>query len=174
MTSEVVFKDVVTNLNYSVTNDGRVWSKRRNKFLKPLVDKDGYYRVNLGDKQRDVGIHQIVFEAFYRRLLPNEVVHHLSQVKTQNEPTNLVAWDRGRHCREHSTGNKYNLGRKCSDETKEKLRLSNTGRPQSLQTRMKRSESLKGLKRGPMSQQHKQKLKQAWVRRKERCQNLKS
>ena len=70
--------DIWSNTNYAVTNDGRVWSKISKKFLNSFMDKDGYLRVSLGGKQQNVGIHKIVFEAFYRRLLPNEIVHHLS------------------------------------------------------------------------------------------------
>lgn len=31
--------------NYSITTDGRVWSKKRNKFLQPALNNSGYYRV---------------------------------------------------------------------------------------------------------------------------------
>lgn len=148
--------DIWTNTNYQVTEDGKVWSKRTKKWLKPLVDKDGYFRVNLGYGNL-VGIHRLVFEAFYRRLLPNEIVHHLSGVKNQNTITNLVAWDRARHSQEHNIGNHYKTGKKASAQTKRKLSQAKIGNKNHL-----------GFKH---SEQTRQKMKQAWKRRKERMKN---
>ena len=65
---------------------------------------DGHYTLDvwINRKPKTYKVHRLVFEAFYRKLLPNEVVHHLSQVKTQNFSTNLVAWDKKRHAQYHS------------------------------------------------------------------------
>lgn len=69
-----------------------------------------------GCKEKRPLVHRLVFEAFYRKLLPNEVVHHLNQVKTCNLSTNLVAWDAARHESYHKVGNKNTLGKHIHSE----------------------------------------------------------
>ena len=32
---------------YEITEDGRVWSNKTNRYLKPSKDKDGYYKITL-------------------------------------------------------------------------------------------------------------------------------
>lgn len=93
---------------YQVSNLGRVKSlirKRNGKDLILKVDvKNGYYQVDLsrkGQRPKKYRVHRMVFEAFYRRLLPNEVVHHLNKNRACNQSTNLVAKDRFIHLREH-------------------------------------------------------------------------
>ncbi len=51
---------------YLVTNQGRVYSIRRKKFLKTPPNKQGYPRVNLGNK-RHVCVHRLVAETFIPR-----------------------------------------------------------------------------------------------------------
>ena len=66
--------------------------------------KNGYYQVDLrkkGQKPKKYRINRMVFEAFYRRLLPNEQVHHINKIRTCNQVTNLVAKDKFEHLREH-------------------------------------------------------------------------
>lgn len=117
-------KDIWMNTNYQVTEDGRVWSKKRKIWLKLMVDRDGYLRVNLGDKLRDIAVHRIVFEAFYRRLQPNEHAHHINQIRNDNRAINIVAKDSSEHNRIHKQGNKNALGHKWILVGEEKERIS--------------------------------------------------
>ena len=57
-------------------------------------------------------------------------------------------------------GNTSCVGRKLSDETKEKIRQGNRGKVLSKETREKMSEVRKGRKGKPLSEEHKQKLLQ--------------
>ena len=45
-------KDIKGFENYQIYSDGRVWSKKRNKFRKEVLDKDGYpvqaYTLHIG------------------------------------------------------------------------------------------------------------------------------
>ena len=76
---------------YLIYDDGRVWSIRKNKFLKPQLTYDGYLTVDLckdgGDKI--VKIHRLVAMAF----IPNPdnlpCVNHLDEDKTNNHVNNL-------------------------------------------------------------------------------------
>jgi hypothetical protein len=77
---------------------------------KPYVvhmDKDGYLKVwaakhPYADGRREIRIHDMVMELILgRRLYPWEVVHHVDEVKTNNDPTNLELWSRGAHSSHH-------------------------------------------------------------------------
>ena len=84
-------------------------------------------------------VHDLVFQTFYRRLLPNEIVHHLSKVKTQNQKTNLVARDKSTHQNEHHKGTKH------SQQSKQKTSKKLKGHFVSQQTKIKISNSMKKL-----------------------------
>ena len=76
---------------YAITEDGQVWSHRRQKFLKPSTSKDGYLRAGLhkDGKLRTIEIHRLVAEAY----IPNPdnlpQVNHKSEIKTENFVGNL-------------------------------------------------------------------------------------
>ena len=56
-------KDILGYENeYAITEDGQVWSYKSNIFLKPLIDKDGYYKVALSQnsKYKQFFIHRLV------------------------------------------------------------------------------------------------------------------
>lgn len=77
---------------YQITDDGRVWSKITNKYLKEKMTLDGYLRVCLCREdgfKRQVCIHRLVAEAF----IPNPdnlpQVNHKDEDKTNNRVENL-------------------------------------------------------------------------------------
>lgn len=76
---------------YSINEDGGIWSYRKQKFLTPRPDKDGYLRVGLtkDKKQRTFFIHRLLAEAF----IPNPdnlpLVNHKNEIKTDNRLENL-------------------------------------------------------------------------------------
>ena len=76
---------------YAVTSCGRVWSYRRQKFLKPGVNHKGYLFVNLSKngKVKCSRIHRLVAEAY----LPNPdnlpQINHKDECKTNNCLQNL-------------------------------------------------------------------------------------
>lgn len=76
---------------YAVTSCGKVWSYRKQIFLKPAIDKDGYLLVNLcKDKTKKMcRVHRLVAEAY----LPNPSglpqVNHKNEVKIHNFINNL-------------------------------------------------------------------------------------
>lgn len=58
---------------YEVYEDGRIWSYKRNKFLKPQTEKNGYQRVLLTDnegKQKSYKLHRVVWEAVTGEPIP--------------------------------------------------------------------------------------------------------
>ena len=80
---------------YSVTDDGRVWSEKSQKFLKPKPDKDGYLyvrfntggRVNLQRTKRR--LHRLVLDAFVGSHPVGLQCRHLNGNKTDNRISNL-------------------------------------------------------------------------------------
>lgn len=78
---------------YAVTRDGRVWSFRSKKFLKPAENDKGYLQVCLYGIRRNKHpqIHRLVAEAFIRNPNPEEKtqVNHLDENKKHNYVENL-------------------------------------------------------------------------------------
>lgn len=95
---------------YQVSNLGRVKSlkyKGRNEegILRPGREAKGYFKLSLhkkGCKTKTVELHRLVFETFYRRLLPNEHCHHINSIQTDNRAINLVGKDASLHEKEHN------------------------------------------------------------------------
>ena len=95
---EEIWKTIWNHTKYEVSNFGRVRYKKTQRLLALCTLKSGYVRVHFDY------VHRLVFEAFYRRLLPNEHCHHLNRMKNCNISTNLVAKDKRLHIAEHNTG----------------------------------------------------------------------
>lgn len=78
---------------YEVYEDGRIWSYKYKKFLKPITMKDGYQRVNLYDndgKMKMYLLHRVVWEAVTGKPIPQGYeINHRSEVKTSNMISNL-------------------------------------------------------------------------------------
>ena len=87
-----LWKRVVGFPDYWVSDKGRVWSSKNQKFLKPfLMDNFGHYGVYLcnNGERRHKYIHRLMAEAF----IPNEndfpVVRHLNDIPDDNDIENL-------------------------------------------------------------------------------------
>ena len=131
---------------YQISNLGRIKSFHWNKeHIVSGKKNDGYIQVVLakkGEKTIYPFVHDLVFEAFYRKLLPNEQVHHLNQMRDCNVCTNLVAIDKSLHVQNHQKG------KHKSEEHKQKIRQIRLGSKASEQTKAKMSASRLGKKRG--------------------------
>lgn len=79
--------------NYEIYSDGRIWSYKSNKFLKPSTLPNGYQKVNLVDndgKMKNYYVHRIVYESVTREPIPEGMqINHLNEDKTSNFFENL-------------------------------------------------------------------------------------
>ena len=96
-------KQISHHPDYSVTEDGRVFTHISNKFMKPQNGR-GYRRVALNRVSHSV--HRLVAEAF----IPNPdnlpEVHHIDGDKTNNNVSNLK-WVTGEENKMHEGGMSY-------------------------------------------------------------------
>ncbi len=96
--------------NYSVTKDGRVWSKKRPRakegWLSFWIDRDGYLNTVLyqNGSRRIKRIHHLVLETYVGSRPINAIARHLNGNPQDNRPGNLRwgtskqnTWDSIRH-----------------------------------------------------------------------------
>ena len=79
--------------NYYVTDDGRVWSERTQKYLSPQYDKNGYVKVQMrstDNKSHRYSVHRLVLENFKPvQGMEKLQVNHKDGNKQNNEVSNL-------------------------------------------------------------------------------------
>ena len=85
-----MIKDSVFD-GYAVTSDGKVYSKKTNKFIKPSIGSKGYFQVCLtvDGKKRTVKVHRIVAETFIPNPAGKPQVNHIDGNKRNNCVENL-------------------------------------------------------------------------------------
>jgi hypothetical protein len=76
---------------YLVSEDGKVFSKRNRKILKPATDKYGYfyYVLCVKGKRKTVKAHRLVAETFIPNQNNKPAVDHIDGNKTNNAVSNL-------------------------------------------------------------------------------------
>ena len=73
--------------NYIVYEDGRVWSKQRNKFMKSQIAKNGYVVITLNKIPNY--LHRIIAECFIPNPENKRTVNHIDGNKLNNAIDNL-------------------------------------------------------------------------------------
>lgn len=89
--------------SYAVTDNGRVWSVRRNKWLAPFATDTGYMTVRLclNNKSIDRTIHRLVGEAFVSNPENKPQINHINGDKRDNRASNLE-WVTARENLQHA------------------------------------------------------------------------
>ena len=127
----------------------------KTKFGSATISKDGYYIISSSKEgNRGKPLHRLIYEDYYDIKIPKDfIIHHLDGNKVNNDIENLRMMTSHEHMSLHNKGNKYSVGRKLSDETKQKIGKSMEGFKHSEETRRKMSESRKG-KNNPFYGKH--------------------
>lgn len=106
--------------NYTIDTEGRVWSRYRNRYLRPNPLKSGYLQVQLwgrdeegNTKKESFYIHRLVGKAF----LPNPdnlpTIDHINRHKFNNRVSNLRWTSQADNCQNrpkpncNTSGHKY-------------------------------------------------------------------
>lgn len=135
--------------NYQITDDGRVWSKKTNKYLKPSLDSKGYYFVcikNNSGKYYNQRLHRIIADAFIPNPDNKPCIDHINTIRTDNSISNLrwVSYKENNNNPKTKKKTSDTLkGCKLSEETKRKISTTIKGRKLSEETRKKISEARK-------------------------------
>ena len=79
--------------NYEVFENGKIWSYRKNKFLKPQTNNRGYQLVNLYDNDgnsKTYLLHRVIYETFSGEPIPSNMqINHIDERKDNNARSNL-------------------------------------------------------------------------------------
>lgn len=107
---------------YKISDDGRLWSEKTQKFLKPHLDKYGYiiYTISIDGKPITMTAHKMVALAFIPN--PNNLpqINHKDENKINNKVENLE-W-----CTSEYNNNYGSHNQNMSETKKEK---GSTGKP---------------------------------------------
>ena len=84
-------KEYPLNKNYLVTRDGKIKSKRFNKWLTPKVNWDGYHRIQIWEKGKAnmISWHRVIAETYIPNPENKPYVNHKNGIKTDNNVENL-------------------------------------------------------------------------------------
>ena len=78
---------------YEIYDDGRIWSYKTKRFLKPKTEKDGYQRVALSDNEGNIKkylLHRVVYEAVTSSPIPSDMqCNHINECKYDNRFCNI-------------------------------------------------------------------------------------
>jgi hypothetical protein len=90
--------------DYWITSKGKVWSSKRNKWLKIYTSVTGYKYVVLSryGKTKNMKIHRLVAEAFIKNPHNKPCINHRNGKKDDNRACNLE-WCTARENMQHAT-----------------------------------------------------------------------
>lgn len=78
---------------YEVYEDGRIWSYKTKRFLKPYTNKNGYQQIKLTDnegKKKLYYLHRVVWESVTGSPIPEGYeINHIDERKDNNAGSNL-------------------------------------------------------------------------------------
>lgn len=150
--------------DYQITDDGRVWSKKSNKWKKQSKNRNGYLVVSMYGNNgvpRIKTIHRLVAEAFIPNPDNKPCIDHKSTVKTDNRVENLQWCTYAENNRNELTRlhmSEALKGKTVSDDTRKKLSEIRKGKSLSEETKKKLSDIHKGKKH---SEEARKKLSEA-------------
>ena len=130
------FKKIKDYPNYLISDQGRVYSCKRKKFLKPANNGRGYFIVDLSKNgiRKNLTIHRLVALAFIPNPENKRTINHIDGIKTNNHADNLE-WCSQKENVHHAVnaglkddrGSKHGMAKLTEDQVLEIRRLYKTG-----------------------------------------------
>ena len=86
--------------NYSITENGEVWSHCHKKFMKPEFDDNGYktIKLRLPNLYKRYKVHRLVALTYLENKLNKKTVNHINGIKTDNRLINLEWMTHSENC----------------------------------------------------------------------------
>ena len=91
-TNMEIFKDIKGCPGYQISNQGRVWSSKRNRYLALTPNNTGYLQVKIiaaNGKRKNELVHRLVALHFIDNPEGKPEVDHIDRDKTNNNAENL-------------------------------------------------------------------------------------
>lgn len=87
-----VFKDIKGYPGYQISNLGRIWSSKSNKYLSPVPNNIGYLQIKMiaaNGKRKNELVHRLVALMFIDNPQGKPEVNHINHQKNDNRVENL-------------------------------------------------------------------------------------
>lgn len=87
-----VWKDIKGYPGYQISNYGRVWSAKRNRYMKPVANNSGYLQIKLiavNGKRKGELVHRLVALHFIDNPDNKPEVNHINHIRDDNRAENL-------------------------------------------------------------------------------------
>ena len=124
------------NWDIDVEN-GTIYSLYYNKYI-GVINEDGYVKVPQLKNYNHKGVHQYIWMVANGCDIPEGYeIHHKDGNRQNNSIYNLELMEQSKHRQEHSNGNNNWLGKKHTEESKNKIREYNKGKKLSNETKLK-------------------------------------
>ena len=87
-----IFKDIKGYPGYQISNLGRIWSSKRQRYMKPVNNGTGYLQIKLiaaNGKRKNELVHRLVALHFVDNPDGKPEVNHIDHCRQNNDATNL-------------------------------------------------------------------------------------
>jgi len=87
----MIYRDKDYSKYFNISNKGRIFSKRTNRFIKFVINKNGYYRfvTKINGKAINLGVHVAVACTFISNPFKYKTINHKDGNKLNNYSDNL-------------------------------------------------------------------------------------